>query len=113
MFPPCIYYHTPIAITRWPTHLNLESKPFHATSVLINRASAVLRRVGRIGEKHAFVSTGLFVFAYAARLSTRQHGKSVVEASDSLGAGRTFGFSTASEIWGVAVEPREAGWQYL
>ena len=47
---------------------DFEPKPQHAALVKINRRLAVLHRVRRLGEEHAVVARGLFVFADTAGL---------------------------------------------
>lgn len=47
---------------------NDKSKVTHTAAILLDHGIALLRWVGALGEEHAFVSSGFFVFAHAAGL---------------------------------------------
>lgn len=52
-----------------PLHLcQIESITRHATSVLANQVLTCVLWIGGVGEEHAFVASGLLVFAYATGL---------------------------------------------
>lgn len=52
--------------------LDLEPKASHAGLVLFDRRLALLGGIVGLGEQHAVVPGGLFVFADAAGLQSRQ-----------------------------------------
>lgn len=45
-----------------------KAKVTHTAAILLDHSIALLRWIGALGEEHAFVSSGFFVFAHAAGL---------------------------------------------